>query len=298
MMMFDDCTLFAILQNEGSTISIRRISEDKDAQAAINGLFSGLSENYTKDLFPVDFDGKYTPQEDDKEYLVISNFELPTEIKKASRNPLGVEIYKTENGILPKIKALFIGKTYESGETEHFEVALQKFKNDQYITQKRFNLLLSGDTFVQEKRVGIAIGESIEAYYRDGTLAFRSYYYARQIFDLSEYYRIASNTDVQAFIGAKLIHCSDSEEYMKKADTWERKKIASIMDSGLLEKHTAKSIQKKAGEIGVSIQVEKNQIVIPTDKKQRKILLGFLDEEVYKGAFTNTVYQTNSKKRA
>ena len=70
------------------------------------------------------------------------------------------------------------------------------------------------------------------------------------------------------------------------------------MDSGLLEKHTAKSIQKKAGEIGVSIQVEKNQIVIPTDKKQRKILLGFLDEEVYKGAFTNTVYQTNSKKKA
>lgn len=298
MMMFDDCTLFAILQNEGSAISIRRISEDKDAQAAINKLFSGLSENYTKDLSPVDFDGKYAPQEDDKEYLVISNFELPSEIKKAIRNPLGVEIYKAENGILPKIKALFIGKTYESGETERFEIAFQKFKNDQYITQKRFNLLLSGDTFVQEKRVGIAIGESIEAYYKDGTLAFHSYYYARQIFDLSEYYRIASNTDVQAFTGAKLICCSDPEEYIKKADTWERKKIASIMDSGLLVNHSAKTIQKKAGEIGVNIQVEKSQIVLPTDKKQRKILLGFLDEEVYKGAFTNTVYQTNSKKKA
>lgn len=85
---------------------------------------------------------------------------------------------------------------------------------------------------------------------------------------------------------------------MSKVDTWERKKIASILDSGLLGKYNVKQIQKKANDVGLSIKVTKNQIVFPLDKRQRKILLGFLDEEVYRGVFTNSVYQTNSKKKA
>ena len=296
-MTFNNSTLFAILQKDSRTIAIRRISEDKDAQVAINTLFSDLSENYTKGLTSVEFDGKYAPQEDDKEYLTIKSFALPEEIKGAIRNPLGIELYREDGGKLPKIKALFIGSCLENNGVETFDIVFQKFRNDQYITQSRFNLLLSGDTFVREKRIGISIGETIEALYTNDDLSFRSYYYARQIFDLSGYYRIASNRDVETFISSKLICYNDVDEYKNKADTWERKKIASILDSGLLDKHTAKQIQKKASDIGVTIEIAKGQIVFPTNKKQRKILLGFLDEEVYKGVFTNTVYQTNSKKK-
>lgn len=297
-MTFVNCALFAILQKEGKGILIRRISGDEDTQSTINDLFSSVSEKYITDFSPIDFDGKYTPQDDDKEYLVIRKFILPEEIKRAIRNPLGVEIYKETEGILPGIKALFLGNYIVNNGSEVFDIAFQKFRHDQYITQRRFNLLLSGDTFVREKRNGISIGETIDALYTNTDLAFRSYYYARQIFNLSDYYRIASNKDIETFTSSELIHCDNIREYMSKVDTWERKKIASILDSGLLGKYNVKQIQKKANDVGLSIKVTKNQIVFPLDKRQRKILLGFLDEEVYRGVFTNSVYQTNSKKKA
>ena len=80
---------------------------DEDTQSTINDLFSSVSEKYITDFSSIDFDGKYTPQDDDKEYLVIRKFILPEEIKRAIRNPLGVGIYKETEGILPGIKVLF-----------------------------------------------------------------------------------------------------------------------------------------------------------------------------------------------
>lgn len=296
-MAFIDCALFAILKKDSKNILIQRISADWETQLALNNLFSSMSENYLTGLSPIEFDGKYVPQEDDKEYLTIKDFSLPEEIKEAIRNPLGIELYKEDSGNFPKIKALFLGNRSVNNGIEAFEVVFQKFRNDQYITRRRLNLFLSDETFIREKRNGISIGETIEALYLNNNLAFRSYYYARQIFDLSDYYRIASNIDVEAFISSKLISCNDTDEYINRADIWERKKIASILDSNMLGKFTAEQIHEKAMSIGVNIDFVNNKIVFPVDKRKRKVLLGFLAEEVYKGVFTNNVYQTNSKKR-
>ena len=68
------------------------------------------------------------------------------------------------------------------------------------------------------------------------------------------------------------------------------------MDSKVLEKYPAKEIKRIGENTGVSILVKGNKIVIPKEKKQMKILLGFLDEEVYKGVFSNDTYIANSKR--
>jgi len=47
----------------------------------------------------------------------------------------------------------------------------------------------------------------------------------------------------------------------------------------------------------MEITVENKKLIIPTDKKKLKEILGFLDEEVYKGAFTEETYITNSKRK-
>jgi hypothetical protein len=81
------------------------------------------------------------------------------------------------------------------------------------------------------------------------------------------------------------------------ADTWIRRKIASINDSGVLKTHTAVKIKKLAQNCGLNLEVENKRIIIPTDKKKLKEILGFLDEEVYKGAFSEVTYITNSKRK-
>ena len=296
--MFNNCPLLALIETKKKTFIVKRICEDHDSQVAIDKTFSDAAEALKKDKTDVVFDGKYTPQSEDMEILVIQNYALPTVIKEALKNPQGLEVYSPVDGALPSIKALFVGEYACKDDQEQYTAAFQKFRNDQYITAARHHLFFTGDTFVKDSRVGITIGTAVDCVIEDGNLYFPSYHYAKQIFDLTDYYRVASSQDVQAFVDSDLITMESSTTFVDAADTWERRKIASINASGILQNHTAKQIKSLAQKSGVSISVSDGHIVLPTDKKERHIVLGFLDEEVYKGAFSETVFQTNSKRKA
>lgn len=296
--MFNNCPLLALIETKKKTFIVKRICEDHDSQMAIDKTFSDAAEALRKDKTDVVFDGKYTPQSEDMEILVIQNYALPAVIKEALKNPQGLEVYSPIDGALPIIKALFVGKYDCEGDQEQYTAAFQKFRNDQYITAARHHLFFTGDTFVKDTRVGITIATTVDCVIDAGNLYFPSYHYAKQIFDLTDYYRVASSQDVQAFVDNELISMESSATFVDAADTWERRKIASINDSGILQSHTARQIKSLAQKSGVSISVSDGHIVLPTDKKERHIVLGFLDEEVYKGAFSETVFQTNSKRKA
>ena len=64
----------------------------------------------------------------------------------------------------------------------------------------------------------------------------------------------------------------------------------------MLERFSARDIQKIGRQAGIDVAIRDKKIVIPAEKKKMKIILGFLDEEVYKGSFSNITYITNSKR--
>ena len=113
---------------------------------------------------------------------------------------------------------------------------------------------------------------------------------------MSEYYRSATDQEVDAFASSKLLSIAQPQEFKNMANTWVRRKIAMINDSGVLKNNSAAKIQKSAKSVGIKIDVEDEKIVIPEDKEQMKIVLGFLDEEVYKGPFSKATLLANSKR--
>lgn len=296
--MFNDCVLLALMVTDDKTIKVCRIAEDEETQNEIDASFETAFLQLTKNRSPVEFDGKYSPNEDSEEYLFVDHFSLPKEIENALVNPLGLEVYEPIDSKLPAIKALFVGEHYESNGQKHFTAAFQKFKNEQYITQAKHHLFFSNNTFKKQKKLGISVSRNADCIYQNGELQFTSYYYARQIFDLSNYYREATTQEVANFLSSSIIAMDRGEDFILQANSWERKKIASINDSGVLNSHTADEIKKIAQSEGLDVLVENKKIVLPTDKKDRRVILGFLDEEVYKGVFSNELYQTNSKRKA
>ena len=173
--MFSDCVLLALLETKDHEVLLQRIAEDRDAQVDINETFSAASQALTRDKTSVPFDGKYQPQPDDMEYLVIEDFSLCEEIKSGLINPQGLNVYTPEKDSLPPIKALLVGKHERIDGEDHFIVAFQKFKNDQYITAAKHHLFFSGDTFVKDKRIGIIVSKTVDCVYDDGKLLFASY---------------------------------------------------------------------------------------------------------------------------
>lgn len=297
-MMFTDSVLFAWLEAKDKSIQIKRVVEDRDTQKAINRLFNEASNQMIADKSPVVFDGKYTPDPDGMEYLFVDGFELPQEIISAIKNPQALEALEPESNEIPKIKALFVGTHSKVNGVDTYSAAFQKFKSDQYISAAKIHLFFSGNTFIADDRIGLTVGRHIDCLFSDGRLQFTSFFFARQVFDLSRYYREATNSDIMDFVKNDEIAMDDGEGFSSTANSWERRKIASIMDSGLLNNYTAVEIKNIAQQTGVELFVKDEQILIPSDKKERRFVLGFLDEEVYKGAFSQTIYQTNSKRKA
>jgi len=270
---------------------------DAKTQQNINKIFENSAIELTGKQ-PVIFTGSYSPLED--EILCIQNFVLSDDLKDAFRNPVMIESFIPNKTDMQDIKAICIWYCENTGNDEKFIAGFQKFRKDQYIAIDKIRLLYDEKTFKQDQRVGIAISDYIDCLYDGTNLIFNSYYYARQVFDLSEYYRTASNVDIDNFIGANIIDFGDAGEAFKiSANSWIRRKIALINDSGVLTQYKAtdiKELAKKQSNIDVTVQNEK--IVFPTDTNEIKILLSFLDEEAYQGPFSKETFLSNSKRKA
>ncbi len=291
--MFKNCSIMVIRADDPS--QILRLEVDEKTQQAICRTFSAAVEDLVKDKTRVPFDGSNKPN--DNEFLAIEDFMLPDEIKEAIRNPMGVTAYKKEGEGFPEIKAIFIGKCSKRNETEEFKVAFQCFKKEQYISTRGFNPYFSNNTFRCERNFGISISDKIDCYYTRRGLQFSSFFFARQVFDLAQFYRLALDTEVDRFASNELLSVQDPQRFKNMANAWIRRKIAMINDSGVLENNTAAKIKKLAKSAGIEIAVEDKEIVLPDDKEQLKIVLGFLDEKSYKGPFSNNTYLANSKRR-
>ena len=292
--MFQNSSVFALACGT-HTNEIFRIEMDADTQAAICYSFSEAKDKLTEGKERIVFDGSYKPNED--EFLAIENFKIIDEIKDAIRDPLGTTAYQMQKGNFPEIKAVFVGECTENENLEHFNIAFQRFRKEQYISTRCYNLFFRNDTFFRQDSFGISIADSIDCFYTNGELQFFSFFFARQIFDLGEYYRSATDGEVKSFASNVNLEIEDADAFGRMADTWIRRKIGMINDSRVLDEYTASEIAQCATEAGLSIITNNNRIILPNDKKQIKVILGFLDEEAYKGPFSQNTYLANSKRR-
>lgn len=292
--MFDSSSILVICADGND--SIMRIEIDAKTQKSICETFAESVQSLTSEKEKVEFDGRYKPEQD--EILHISNFQLKDDIKDAVRNPIGVTAYEKTNREYPAIKAVFVGEKVDEGDTEKFSVAFQRFRKEQYISTSNFNLFWSNNTFRHEKSYGISISDSIDCFYApDEELQFTSFYYARQVFDLSGYYRSATTQEVASFTSNESLYFENAQDFENLANSSIRRKIAAINDSEVLKKYQAIDIKRLAQKAGISITVKNKQIVIPNDKEQIKVILGFLDEEAYRGPFSQITYLANSKRK-
>ncbi len=287
--MFEYASVMVMLQDNGK-LEVCKIETDKKAQAAICQSYAQAYSMMLEGTEYIAFDGNYSPGAD--ETLCIHDFALEEMIRDAVETPAGINSFVPNETNKDKIKAIFVGEICDG----KMVIAFQKFKKEQYISVKGINLFFDKETFVQEKRFGISISDEIDCIYEDGKLLFKSFFMAKQIFSLMEYYREATHGEVERFTQMKELAMDNAEIFIGQADSRVRKKIASIMDSKVLEKYSARDIQRIGGQTGINVVIRDKKIVIPTDKKQMKIILGFLDEEVYKGYFSNATYITNSKR--
>lgn len=298
--MFVNSSLFILSSDD----EVFRLEIDADVQNRLCNVFNAAVDSMNNGKNGVEFNGNYKAEDD--EYLMIKNFQVPDIIKDAIRNPLGVTAYDKDPEIqssgefdflgYPEIKAVFVGEMTEDAGVERFDIAFQRYRTEQNLARLPFRLIWNNNTFRQENHFCIGITNMIDCYYTDGELRFNSFFFAKQVFDLKKYYRTATDKDVNSFTENDKLHFENAESFKDMANSYVRRKIAMINDSEVLSKYSADEIKKYADVARIDVKIDNEKVIIPADKNKMLIVLSFLDEEAYRGSFSQKLLLANSKK--
>ncbi|SAI69871.1 Uncharacterised protein [Bordetella ansorpii] len=285
-------SLFALTSLPGSRIV--RLVLTAALQKEIQDLFAEQLEAFEAGIVDtIAFDGRYTP--DEGELLAIEGFHEAGALRDAVANPVSVEAYDPGQHGLDSVRALFTGQ----GERGAERVLIQRFERRRLIASRGLAIFYSGNTFRKMEQAGLTLDTKLLAVLDGGTLRFQSFHFLRQVFDLSEQYNEATNEDVQRFATHAKIAVEDADAFLAGAGALVRKKIALILQSGLLDKYSTRQIAAAAQEFDLPLDVDaQERIVLPGNRTALRRLLHFLDEDYYTSPISRTRYVSNSKRVA
>lgn len=146
----------------------------------------------------------------------------------------------------------------------------------------------------------MTLGTSLAAVLEDKRLSFFSFHSARQIFDLTQYFKEATDDDLNEFAASSFVKIADFPGFVAASDSWVRRKVALVMQSGILEKIELETTKSAALVFGINLQTEINgenvALVLPQNKAELKKLLRFLDEDYFQSVLSSTPHLSNSKR--
>ena len=272
---------------------ILKFKLNKQLQLEIKNHFLRLEKDFFSSIERhIPFDGRYKP--DTKELLSIENFTEHSEMNAAIHNPRTTQDFYPSFETFYKTKAVFTGYVDNSGITR---ILVQKFDKRKIISTKGLSLFFDSNTFKKLEGDGLTLDNRLTGVVKENTLYFPSFYFIKQIFDMSEHYVEATNQDIDQFAKLKSVSFENLEELKANADSWIRRKLALIYHSKILETVSLNDIKKVAKEFNIRIETNSNkQILFVSNKKLLKPLLKFLDEEYYLSPLTHGRYETNSRK--
>lgn len=270
---------FAVLDND----EVRRITLTQDITGNIRNVFLvGGARMISGELGEIEFNGNYAITDDE---ILFVEMELPDSVKEAATNSIGIPVLDLKK---ERVKTLF---WYEN-KVYYF----QNFDSRKLLSNRNV-IMFNNQTYTTLKDDAFIVDNIVNAIHKEGKFFFFSFANANKIFNLSEFYREATNEEIEVFSKHKNVSISDKQWFVDNSNTVIRKHITLIQKSKVLDNADTGKIQKKVKGFKLQIELDKKgKIVFPSDKKFCKEVLIFLNEQYYIGLITGNKYRTNSKR--
>ena len=286
---------FALIKDDSGSCQIKRVRVNLPLQTELIRIFNDQCAIFELGIdTEVAFNGDWKP--DSNEVLTIDNIaESQLMVDAINANASSFSDVVIANFTNEPIKALFTGINV-NGQTKVF---VQKFSSRQALSLNRLPLIKmqTGNTFVKTTDDIFTIDNKLVALIEENKPKFRSFHNARMVFDLSNFYKEATDDDLNQMAQHASLEIADLSNFIAEADTQVRKMVHSIERSGILDSYTVSQISTAAANFpDIPVIVNNGKITLPSDKKDLKDVLHFLLEDIYKGPLSGSDYLTNSKR--
>lgn len=157
-------------------------------------------------------------------------------------------------------------------------------------------MTFSENQFGKLSEHGFTLAEKLSAVVSIDTVLFESFPVLRSFLTVQEHFEQATAQEIDEFAQHPAFHLEDRALFESQMDERCRKLIRGIKKSNVLGKHAAPEIVEKAATVGLALTQRDGSIVLPSVKRELKMILSFLEESVYKGIFSDETFMTNSKR--
>lgn len=279
-----------------STAPMTQIPLTAELQQAMQREWTKQFEAFCHGVREVDFDAGYKPESDER--FVIEEFALPEGMETNREGLNTLETFQATPVELNRLSAIFAYARNRQQEV----VLIQRFTKTHVIEPGRF-LFIEQGTFRSAPSPCVTLSSKPDAVFfpADEKLIFANFRNANSILPLVDFYEEASEEEIRQILSHNRLAPENADDLAVNASQWFRTRFSMLRDSGVLDAYTPQQIRTDAAgyvDIQLEGEGEDTRIAFPSDKTAAKRLLQFLNEELYKGPITETLYETNSKRTA
>lgn len=292
--MLNNFQLTAIVK-EGRQLRLLRIPLHQALQATLAETWQVQYDSFVGEVHEIDFNAGYQPEEHER--FCIHEYELPPWlVEETSQSVVDHDAINQNGDLIDLIKGIV---AFARDDNDNELMLFQNFSRS-HVIKPGVSLLLQGDTYRTSEQPGLSLGGKLSAVYQsvDTKLLFHNFRTVNSFLPLAQFYEEASEHQIRDVLEHDLLAPEDVDTLALNANQWMRKRFAMLRDSGVLDAYTADQIEGRSAGYDVDVQVADEQIVFPAEKAAAKKLLQFLNEELFRGAITETLYETNSKREA
>lgn len=292
--MLENFQLATIIK-QGTQTSLLQVPLYQDLQDNLADNWQTQYSTFIDDIHEIDFNFGYKLEED--ECFRLSDYELPDWIAEEDSETIrDIDTIRTNEELTDYIKGTV---AFVRNDRNEELMLFQNFTRSQVIRPGRF-LLLGRDTYEGIERPGLILNEKLSAVYlsTESKLLFRSFRNVNTFLPLADFYKEASEQEIREILNHNLLAPEDPDATATSATQWSRKRFAMLRDSRVLDQYSANEIEGRSNGYDVEIHISQGKIVFPADKPEAKKILQFLNEEIFRGPITETLYETNSKRQA
>lgn len=296
--MLEEFHLVALLK-ERSQLTLRRIPLVGELQATLTEQWQDQLNDFLLEAEEIDFDPAYNPEAHER--FSLEDFELPDVVATESSGTVHLLDPVNMQGAEPFLIKAILGFARQDDGSEI--LLMQSFSKSHIISPGKF-LFLARDRFETSAAPALSLGDQLTAIYYPAQqkLLFKNYRATNAIFSLMDFYKEATEEDIKAILAHDKLAPVDADALAKGASQWFCKRFALLKDSEILDQYTVPQIVQHSVGYDLDIQIDnstgRDRIVFPADKAPAKKLLQFLNEELFRGAITERLFETNSKRIA
>lgn len=235
----------------------------------------------------IDFDGDWKPDTDE-----ILTIDAPPDASL-----IVAEAAKTV-ATIPHVDANALSTSFIKGlfvKQPNGRILVQCFASQQLLTNKHA-FWLSGNTFEEIEAPSFAIASHLTAVIEGNEIKFKNFPVLKRILDMSALYQEATDVQIEDFCAHAKLSVANVDDIKEAAGPALRRRIHAVAQTGVLDTYSVKQLTTRAKTLKVPLTVQGNRLEMPSDKKELKNFLSFLEEKVYQGALTKKLYVANAKR--